>query len=173
MICASFLLLLIACNGTPGKIQPETNSQSMTDSVLSYNHQIVKAEIQEIDDFILRYHWEMKTTQSGLHFMIYEKNTGTTVKQGDIIGINYKVSLLNGNLVDQSDSAALFTFEAGKRKVVSGLEEGIMLMKKGERAKLIVPSHLAFGLLGDMDKIPPGVVLVYDVELCSINQLKK
>ena len=173
LIHAFSLLLLVSCNDMPGKIQDPSVSTPMTDSVAEYNHQVVTAEIQEINDYILRYHWEMKTTQTGLRFMIYKKSAGCAVMQGDIVGINYKVSLLNGDFVDQSDSAARFTFEAGKGAVVNGLEEGIMLMKQGERAKLIVPSHLAFGLLGDMKKIPARAVLVYDVELRTVNRLKK
>jgi len=38
-------------------------------------------------------------------------------------------------------------------------------MRQGDRAKLIVPSHLAFGLLGDLKKIPAGATLVYDIEI--------
>ena len=36
----------------------------------------------------------------------------------------------------------------------SGLEEGLLLMKVGDKAKFIIPSHLAFGLLGDENRIP-------------------
>ena len=51
---------------------------------------------------------------------------------------------------------------------VAFLEEGILLLKEGDRAKFIIPSHLAFGLLGDMKKIPAKAVLVYDIELIKI-----
>ncbi len=137
------------------------------------NHQLVGTEIQEIDDFMHRYHWDMNETQTGLRYMIYRHGTGPCAEPGSRVGIKYKVSLLNGDLVLIPDSTRIFTFELGKRNVTSGLEEGVMLMKKGSRAKLIVPSHLAFGLLGDMDKIPSRAVLVYDVELCEITFVKK
>jgi FKBP-type peptidyl-prolyl cis-trans isomerase len=45
-----------------------------------------------------------------------------------------------------------------------------MLMRTGSRAKLIVPSHLAFGLLGDLKKIPEQAVLVYDIELVEVKE---
>jgi FKBP-type peptidyl-prolyl cis-trans isomerase FkpA len=143
------------------------------DSVVTFNNHVVKTEIQEIDDFIHRYHWEMEKTQTGLRYMIYQKGSGPEPKQGDSVTINYRINLLNGDPVVKSDNKTNFSFLLGKRDVVSGLEEGVMLMKRGSRAKLIVPSHLAFGLLGDMAKIPGRAVLVYDVELNAINQSKK
>jgi FKBP-type peptidyl-prolyl cis-trans isomerase len=58
-------------------------------------------------------------------------------------------------------------FLIGQSDVEAGLEEGIRLMRTGDRAKLILPSRLAFGLLGDGKKIPPGATLVYDIELVA------
>ncbi|MEI7724360.1 MAG: FKBP-type peptidyl-prolyl cis-trans isomerase [Bacteroidota bacterium] len=173
MIFCAGVIFLASCTETSTNTSQDTSLKSMEDSAVSFNHEIVQSEIQEIDDFILRYHWEMTKTQTGLRYMIYKKGDGTGAKPGDIVAIKYKVTLLTGDLVYQTDSVKLLNFEVGKRNVVSGLEEGIMLMQRGSRAKLIVPSHLAFGLLGDMSKIPARAALVCDVELCAINPLKK
>ena len=69
-----------------------------------------------------------------------------------------------------SDKDGLKLIELGKAEVESGLEEGILLMKVGDKAKLVIPSHLAFGLLGDENKIPKRATLIYDVELVEIKQ---
>ncbi len=167
------MIFLVSCTETPTGTVQEASIKSMEDSAVAFNHEIVQSEIQEIEDFILRYHWEMTKTQTGLRYMIYKKGDGPVAKPGDIVAINYKITLLTGDLVYQTDSVNLLNFEVGKRKVVSGLEEGIMLMKSGSHAKLIIPSHLAFGLLGDMSKIPSRSALVCDVKLCAINPLKK
>jgi FKBP-type peptidyl-prolyl cis-trans isomerase FkpA len=166
-------VFLFSCRQTPEKIPSGANSQWMDDSVVTYNHQVVREEIQEIDDFIVRYHWEMQKTPTGMRFMKYKNGDGPNAGQGDIVTIKFRINLLNGDPVYQSDSTSPFTVELGKRKVISGLEEGVMLMNKGSRAKLIVPSHLAYGLLGDMSTIPAGAALVMDVELCGITPLKK
>lgn len=167
------MLFFVSCTGTPEERPHTTSFHSLEDSVVTFNHQIVNTEIQEIDDFIRRYHWEMNKTSTGLRYMIYQKGEGPNAKQGDSVTIKYRINLINGDLVYHSDTKINFTFVLGKRKVVSGLEEGIMMMKKDARAKLIVPSHLAFGLLGDLAKIPARAVLVYDVELTAITQAKK
>lgn len=153
-------------------MQPPVESIGMMDdSLLNFNRQVVQDESQEIADFILRYHWKMTTTQTGLRYMIYKSGTGHTAKKGDVVSILYNVHLLNGDLVFSTDPLNPFKFEIGKRRVPIGLEEGVMMMKTGEKAKLIVPSHLAFGLIGDLDKVPNRAILVYDVEICQIKQL--
>ncbi len=126
-----------------------------------------------MDDYIFRYQWVMKNTETGLRYMIYRNGDGHYPKEGDTVTIKYSVNLLNGDLIYRSDTATPYAFILGKRNIVSGLEEGIMLMNAGSRSKLILPSHLAFGLLGDMSKIPSRAVLVCDVEICAINPGKK
>jgi FKBP-type peptidyl-prolyl cis-trans isomerase len=143
----------------------------MADSVAAYNQQVVRSEKQEIDDYTVRYHWNMASTPTGLRYMIYVKGKGGSPRQGDLVKVKYNIHLLNGDLVYTSDSDSLFSVAIGKGKVVSGLEEGIMLMNTGGKAKLIVPSHLAFGLLGDLEKIPARAALVIDVEVCEIKGL--
>jgi FKBP-type peptidyl-prolyl cis-trans isomerase len=48
------------------------------------------------------------------------------------------------------------------------LHEGIQLLHVGDKAIFILPSHLAHGLLGDEDKIPPHSAVIYDIELLGI-----
>jgi FKBP-type peptidyl-prolyl cis-trans isomerase len=58
----------------------------------------------------------------------------------------------------------------GKGGVEAGLEDGILLMHEGGRAKFIIPSHLAFGLTGNGNKIPPKSTLIYDIKLLKIKR---
>jgi FKBP-type peptidyl-prolyl cis-trans isomerase len=50
----------------------------------------------------------------------------------------------------------------------SGLNEALKLMRTGERARLILPNHLAHGLIGDLANIPPLAILVLDVALIDV-----
>lgn len=169
-----FLILTVLFLGCQSAVDPTRdkekvdNLQMMDDSLLNYNRNIVEAERQEIDDFINRYKWEMQMTSTGLRYMVYQKSSGLSPKQGASVSISYSIKLLNGNLVYQSNASKPVTFTIGKGEVTNGLEEGVLLMKQDERAKFVVPSHLAFGLLGDLDKIPNRAILVYDVELIHV-----
>jgi FKBP-type peptidyl-prolyl cis-trans isomerase FkpA len=110
----------------------------------------------------------MNETGSGLFYSIYEKTEGEHASKGKIALLNFNISLLNGKEVYSSDEKGVIEFEIGKGNVESGLEEGVLLMKTGEKARLIIPSHLAHGLSGDHDKIPEKATIVYDVELIKL-----
>ena len=111
----------------------------------------------------------MTKTPTGLRYLIYKHGSGEKAMNGKKVTILYEIRLLNGNLCYSSAQLGPKEFTTGQGKFESGAEEGILLMKVGDRAKFIVPSHLAFGLLGDQDKIPPRSTLIYDIELLKIN----
>ena len=56
----------------------------------------------------------------------------------------------------------------GSGGVESGLEEGILLLKLGDKARFIIPSYLAHGLSGDQDKIPPKATLIYTIKIIDL-----
>lgn len=69
-----------------------------------------------------------------------------------------------------SDSTGNLVFQIGKTDLPVGLQEGVQLMSKGEKAVLITPSKLGYGFTGDGANIPPNAVLYYDVELIKIKK---
>jgi FKBP-type peptidyl-prolyl cis-trans isomerase len=71
-------------------------------------------------------------------------------------------------MVYDAERDGLKSFLIGKGGVESGLEEAILLMRKGDKARLVIPSHLAWGLLGDQKKIPPRTAIVYEMELLNL-----
>lgn len=171
-IFLSFLILLslVSCNGAKTN---EKNSgkkvPSMKESLLNANKQAVRAENEQIEQFIRRYNWEMKETGSGLRYNIYVNGNGEKATTGKIATLKYEVRLITGDLIYSSEKDGLKEFLIGRGGVESGLEEGILLLRVGDRAKFIIPSHLGFGLLGDQDKVPPKSTLIYDIELISLN----
>ena len=132
------------------------------------NKQLVKTEDEEINEFVSRYGWKMTTTGSGLRYDIYKHGNGAKPVFGNNVKLNYEVRLINGDLCYDSKDDKPLEFTIGKSNVEQGLQEGILLMRVGDRAKLIIPSHLAYGLHGDEDKIPKRATLVYDVELLDM-----
>ncbi|MEJ2595571.1 MAG: FKBP-type peptidyl-prolyl cis-trans isomerase [bacterium] len=137
-------------------------------SLEKVNRYLVKSEREDIENYIRRHGWEMQETGSGLRYMIYEKGRGSAAKRGRIAILDYKLWLINGDLVYSSDTEGQKVFEIGKGGVESGLEEGILLMHAGDRARFILPAHLAYGLLGDDRKIPPRTAIVYDITLTEL-----
>ena len=81
--------------------------------------------------------------------------------------IKYNVTLLDGTECYSTDDE-VEEFIVDKDYVEAGLHEGIQFMSPGDKAILILPSHLAHGLAGDLKKIPFRSSIVYDIELIAV-----
>jgi FKBP-type peptidyl-prolyl cis-trans isomerase FkpA len=103
-----------------------------------------------------------------LWYDIYLEGNGQPVVEGSIVSLKYTIMLLDGTLCYNSDSLGLKTFKVGQGGVESGLEEGILLLKKGDKARFIMPPYMAWGVPGDGDKIPPLSIIAYIVELVDV-----
>ena len=164
--CAILIALAAAaagCNKTDQKGVPMSK-----ESLIRANKGLVTIDKERIEAFAERHQWDMATTETGLWYQIYEHGTGDSARNGLIASLEYTVSLLDGTLCYSSDSTGEKTFLIGQGGVESGLEEGILLMRCGDKARFIMPPHLAHGLPGDNDKIPPRSTIVYQVELLNL-----
>jgi len=157
------------CNNDEKGSKYSSNIKLFDDTVINYNRQIVKSENQEIEDFIKRYKWKMEKSPTGLRYIIYHKGDGPKAMRGQLVKMNYSVRLLTGEEIYNSRNLGSKEFIVGQGKIESGLEEGILMLREGDRAKFIVPSHIAYGLLGDLDKVPERAALVYDIEVLDIS----
>lgn len=158
---------VISCKNKNTEQQQE-NPSNPKETLLKINQTLIKTEDQQIEDFIGRRNWKMEKTGSGLRYNIYKEGEGEKAELNKTARINYTVSLLSGDTCYSSNESGPKEFIIGKGGVESGLEEGILLLKVGDRAKFILPSRLAFGLLGDSNKIPAKATLIYDVNLLEL-----
>jgi FKBP-type peptidyl-prolyl cis-trans isomerase FkpA len=105
-----------------------------------------------------------KPTESGLIFIETKKGNGTHPKMTDEVTVHYTGTLLNGEKFDSSiDRGEPATFAL--TQVIRGWTEGIQLMTKGSKCKLVIPSSIGYGPQGNGPKIPPFSALAFDVEL--------
>lgn len=96
--------------------------------------------------------------------------TGPVAKAGDRVTVNYKGTLLNGEMFDQSYGKAPFDFQIGGGQVIRGWDQGVAGMHVGGLRKLTIPASLGYGDEGAPGgKIPPGATLKFDIELLKVN----
>lgn len=107
-------------------------------------------------------------TESGLYYMITAPGTGDSPKQGESVSIHYTGYLMNGEKFDSSlDRGQTFDFPFQSGQTIRGFDEGVGFMKKGGKATLIIPSHLAYGGQAN-GKIPAFAILRFELELVDI-----
>ena len=112
-----------------------------------------------------------KRTSTSLRTVVLQEGQGETAKPGNTVDVLYSGKLLDGKIFDQSlDPAKPFSFRLGRGLVIDGWEEGLQLMRPGEKRILIVPYELGYGSRGQPPKIPRNATLVFEVELVSIQK---
>lgn len=110
-----------------------------------------------------------QTTPSGLKYKILEEGNGARPTRGDRVSVNYEGSLPDGTVFDSSfRRKEPIEFLLGEGQVIRGWDEGIQLLRVGDRARLILPPELAYGSRGAGGVIPPNATLIFEVSLEAI-----
>jgi FKBP-type peptidyl-prolyl cis-trans isomerase len=123
---------------------------------------IVPFDVKNLDTLI---------TASGLKYIMVKKNpSGLSPTLGKEVKVHYTGFFSNGKVFDSSlQRNEPLTFTLGIGQVIKGWDEGIALLHVGERARLIVPYNLGYGIDG-MGPVPPMSTLIFDVELISVQK---
>ena len=112
------------------------------------------------------------TTESGLMSTVLKQGEGAVAQAGQLVDVHYTGWLeSNGTKFDSSvDKKRPFSFILGQGKVIKGWDEGVALMKVGEKRRLRIAADLGYGEKG-AGPIPGGATLIFDVELLAAADL--
>jgi FKBP-type peptidyl-prolyl cis-trans isomerase FkpA len=164
--------------------------ESLTDAIAERNAELAKVKTDEVtkaNKYIADNKLVLKTTPSGLKYVITKASLKSRPLNGDTVLVNYTGKLLNGQVFDSSIAAIAqqaglqqpgrtyepIKFPLGAGQVVKGWDEGLLLMNEGAKATFVIPSDLAYGEQGAGNGIiPPFSTLVFDVELVSVKRIK-
>lgn len=136
----------------------------------------IAADEETIKKYLVDNNITATKTASGLYFVITQAGTGENAKPGQEVTMNYTGRLLDGTMFDSNQDPKFghttpFVFPLGQGQVIKGWDEGIALLNKGAKAKLIIPSPLGYGTRGmpgnqnNPKGIPANSILVFDVEM--------
>ena len=108
-------------------------------------------------------------TDSGLRYQFIQKGEGKQAEAGKTVSVHYEGSLENGKVFDSSyPRKKPIEFRLGQGQVIEGWDEGIALLKVGDKARFVIPSDLGYGPAGAGGVIPPNATLIFDVELMDV-----
>jgi FKBP-type peptidyl-prolyl cis-trans isomerase len=109
----------------------------------------------------------VKTTASGLQYEVIKEGTGPKPIETDMVKVDYVGTFIDGSKFDSSiDAGQPAVFPVGQ--VIPGWVEAIQLMNVGSKYKLYIPSALAYGVEGSQGGIAPNSLLIFEVDLLSI-----
>ena len=165
------ILLFVKCKSETEETKKNKGNWTTKNSI-EMQKTFAQEEEDEIDLFLKRHSdWKMTKTGTGLRYFIYEKsNLKDTAKIYDEVTVDFEIKLLDGTICYTSENKGSESFMIEKTDVESGLHEALKYMCTNDKALFILPSHLAHGLLGDSDKIPPLVPVIFDIHLLKINK---
>jgi FKBP-type peptidyl-prolyl cis-trans isomerase len=143
-----------------GPIPPNTDIKVIIELISA--KEAPTAKMWDVDSTLL------KSTASGLKYAIIKDGDGPAVEKEKQVVVHYSGYLLNGTKFDSSvERDEPLTFMAGVGQVIPGWDEGLLLLKKGSKARFVIPDSLAYGER-DLGKIPPHSTLIFDVEIVDV-----
>ncbi len=151
--------LAYGANGAGGVIPPH--------ATLKFEVELVSVEKMEMPVEFDVAGKEEQSTASGLKYVVVEENKeGAQAHAGNQVAVHYTGYLEDGTIFDSSiPRGEPLVFGLGQGQVITGWDEGIRLMKVGDKLRLTIPSDLAYGANGAGGVIPPNATLIFDVEL--------
>ncbi len=162
VISISAAMALNSCKQKPEPVMPTQ------EELIKINQLSAKKEAIQIQQFADDHKWPTTKTGSGLHYYIYEHGTGDSAKTEKLVTVKMTLMLLNGDTAYSWKENGNESFVIDHDNNEIGLHEALKYMRVGDKAKVILPSHLAFGGSGDRDRIPPKSSVVYDIELVGL-----
>jgi FKBP-type peptidyl-prolyl cis-trans isomerase FkpA len=145
---------------------------------------LIVEEAKTIEAYAAEKGLNAQKTENGLYYVIEKEGTGEATAPGTTMYVNYAGYLLDGTLFDTSwpeiaKANNMFNegrpyeplpVNVGMGQVIPGWDEGLLLLKKGSKAKFLIPSPLAYGENGAGSMIPANSILIFDVEVTDVQK---
>ncbi|PIQ47807.1 MAG: hypothetical protein COW03_12735 [Cytophagales bacterium CG12_big_fil_rev_8_21_14_0_65_40_12] len=163
------------------------DKQVIADRLQAENDKLIAIQLEKdkalIEAHLAENSLEAKQTPEGVYYVMTQEGTGPKAAAGDLARIDYVLTLLDGTFIDTSKKAVAeanniydtrrepyvpYEFEVGAGTVVKGWDLAIPLLNKGSKARLFLPSTLAFGANPRPGPITPNAVVIFDIEVIDV-----
>ncbi len=127
-----------------------------------------KDEMKLLENYLKRANIKIEASMSGLYYIKLEEGKGRKAQAGKTVSVHYTGKFIDGKIFDSSYKRNKpLKFKLGRGEVIKGMDEGISKMKEGGKARLIVPSHIAYGKR-QTGSIPPFSTLIFELEFLKM-----
>jgi len=127
-----------------------------------------KEEASSISKYIIDNKITVKPTADGIYYIETLKGKGENITEGQNVKVMYTGKFTDGNVFDSNmkPGGQPLEFLVGEHKMIPGMEKAVIMMKKGGKGTVIIPSSLAYGNGGGQMK--PYATLIFDIEVVDV-----
>lgn len=138
------------------------------DQLVDINRELVIKERERIESYIKRKDLNMVMSDAGIWISLIKEGQGQLLEAGDKVSLEYTCSLLDGTLCYSSARDGELKISIGRSDIATGLDEALRMLKPGAEAVIILPSNMAYGLIGDNNRIPARAALIYRIKVSPV-----
>ena len=177
-ICLIIIYSVFLSCTNQSSVKNENGSESnaeitddFTASLYTNYHQNPVSQAQKDENMLIDYAIDkdlnVSRTSSGLYYFIEKEGQGEKLKHGQKCKAHYSGYFVDGRVFDSSiERGSPIEFTIGQMN--PGWNEGLTYMNIGTKAKLLIPSHLAYGQRGFPGYVPPNTPIIFDLEILPL-----
>jgi len=133
-----------------------TQFDSTAMALVQVNERLIEAEDSLLNKYVSKSDSNFVKHKTGFWYKLNHQVTGTKPKANVNCSVNYSVYTLGGDFLFNKDEEIII----GKKQIITGIEEALLMMHPGEKATLIVPWYLAYGVKGNLKEVGPYTSIV-------------
>ena len=167
------VLCCIACNTIEARKPISQRTGTVLSHTIKQTKALIAAENAFIASFIAKDSTAVYTTAPFGCWYAYNNKIEAEVAspvEGDVVTFEYAISDIFDTEIYSKSELGIKKYTIDREDFIPALQEGLKLMKVGETVTFIIPSHRAFGVVGDGHKIAMNTTLKSKVTLLNITQ---
>lgn len=168
--------VVFSCKSPQARRPISISSGSEIKTSVQRNKKLVAREEASIKKIIQKDSSHLYLTSSNGFWYYYNKEVSRDTlkaKVGDLVNFNYNISTLGGKSIYTTEEIGTREYKMDQENIFSGMRQALKLLKPGETATFLFPSHKAFGYYGDRDRIDHNIPIKSKVTLNSIKKENK
>lgn len=173
IIFAILLIGLWACKKTEARYPKQHSTTSFYTELIAKNKQLIRLENKKIAAFLAQDNEKKYIISPNGFWYTYEKKDSLQLseppKTSDIVTLQIEIKDLNNNIIYPKEEKI---YKVDKEDLIPALQDGIKLMRKDETITFVIPSHRAFGITGDGNKIKGNQPIKSIITLINIKNQK-
>lgn len=166
------IVSVAACSDPAHQKQRPFNENKAKEPLVQANQNSVRTEDEDINLYIKRHQLNIIRSESGLRYEISKLGHGKFIKAKDVVTYSYQTFSIDGVMLYSSEEDGNKVVEVEKNNEIQAIDEALKLMRVGDAAHLVIPSHLGYGVGGDGDKIRQRIPIVMKIKIINVKSSK-